>query len=336
MAAPPQHRWTREDYDRDAREYLAGLPLEHFMESTPQATQREVTTASFALLRARRADFRYFNELLVQLVGGDAVVRVVPDNMAVLGPLDDGPRGSYAVALESYPVFWTLEYVSESNRRKDYVDSFEKYESQLRVPYYLVFDPEHQDLRLYHLAGPRYAPVQAGAEGRYPIPELEVEVGLLDGWARYWHRGELLPLPAELQGQVGRMAEQLRQAEERLRRGEVEIARQQEDLRQAEEEKRQRDAEIRRQQEEIRRQQVALRSGEEETRQRDDEIARHLEELHRREAEITRQREREQATAALLRPVVESRARQAGRQDVLEALPGADGERLMRWLAELG
>jgi hypothetical protein len=40
--------------------------------------------------------------------------------------------------------------------------------------------------------------VRPNEQERYPIPELELEVGLLDGWARYWYRGELLPLPAEL------------------------------------------------------------------------------------------------------------------------------------------
>src|SRR5580700_4322887 len=89
MSAPPQHRWTREDYDRDAREYLAGLPPEHFMESTPQSTQREITVASLALLRERCPLVRYFGELLIQTFFQGRISRVVPDNMVVLGALDD-------------------------------------------------------------------------------------------------------------------------------------------------------------------------------------------------------------------------------------------------------
>src|SRR5688572_7655358 len=53
-------------YERAAQEYLRNLPLEHFMEATAQATQREITLASLALVRARRPDFHVFNELLVQ------------------------------------------------------------------------------------------------------------------------------------------------------------------------------------------------------------------------------------------------------------------------------
>ena len=34
--------------------------------------------------------------------------------------------------------------------------------------------------------------------GRCAITELDIEVALHDGWVRFWHRGELLPLPADL------------------------------------------------------------------------------------------------------------------------------------------
>ena len=47
---------TAADYERMAQEYLRRLPLEHFMEGTPQATQREITVESFALLKNRRKD----------------------------------------------------------------------------------------------------------------------------------------------------------------------------------------------------------------------------------------------------------------------------------------
>ena len=39
-------------YYEAAQEYLRSLPLEHFMESTPQAHQREITLASLALVHA--------------------------------------------------------------------------------------------------------------------------------------------------------------------------------------------------------------------------------------------------------------------------------------------
>jgi hypothetical protein len=65
------------------------------------------------------------------------------------------------------------------------------------MPYCLLFYPEKQDLQLHHLEGARYQRVPANAHGRYAIGELDLEVGLLDGWVRFWHRGELLPLPAD-------------------------------------------------------------------------------------------------------------------------------------------
>src|SRR5579864_6939837 len=84
MSAPPAKPLTREDYERDAREYHASLPLEHFMEATPQATQREVTLASFNELKSRLAGIGYFNELQVQVRPEGKVERAVPDNMVVL------------------------------------------------------------------------------------------------------------------------------------------------------------------------------------------------------------------------------------------------------------
>ena len=135
-ATPP--RLLRSQYYHAAQEYLRKLPLEHFMESTPHATQREITLASLALVRARRADFHVFNELLVQypLPRRKRLGQVVPDNMVVI---HDGPieaDGSYDVPLESARPFWMLEYASKSNRRKDYKDNMRRYEHELKVPYY--------------------------------------------------------------------------------------------------------------------------------------------------------------------------------------------------------
>jgi len=68
-------------YAKAADDYLRSLPLEHFMESTPQATQRKITLESFDLVHARRPDVHVFNELLVQfpLRGRRRPAQVVPD-----------------------------------------------------------------------------------------------------------------------------------------------------------------------------------------------------------------------------------------------------------------
>ncbi len=198
---------TREDYERAAQEYLASLPLEHFMEAEPQSMQRSITTASFRLLEAQRPGLHLFNELLVQYpVNGD-LGQVVPDNMVVLGGSGHERRGSYNVVFEEAPIFWALEYVSPSSERKDYEESYRKYEQELLVPYYLVFHPEKQDLRLYRHTGTGYELVQTDADGRLSIRELEMQVAIQGGWVRYWFRDRLIPLPEELQEQADKQAQ---------------------------------------------------------------------------------------------------------------------------------
>jgi len=194
-----------------AQEYLRSLALEHFMEATPQATQRKISLESLDLVVARRSDFHLFNELLVQyrIRGKKKPGQVVPDNMVVLyeGPLN--PEGSYDVPLQPAPPFWVLEYVSKSNKRKDYDDNFRKYERQLKVPYYLLFQPDIRKLTLYRHNGLKYVRVKPNTHGRLAIPKIELEVAILDDWVRYWYHGELLPLPAELQRDLDETRRQL-------------------------------------------------------------------------------------------------------------------------------
>jgi Uma2 family endonuclease len=188
-------------YEAAAQDYLRNLPPEHFMEATSQSRQREITLESLALVRARRLDFHVFNELLVQYErpGERKPGQVVPDNMVVLSDEPIRALSSYNVPLEPARPFWVLEYVSNSNKRKDYDENFDKYEKELKVPYYLIFYPDNQELSLYHLKGKRYDSVRPNASGRYAVREVEIEVALEGGWVRFWYRGYLLSLPAELQ-----------------------------------------------------------------------------------------------------------------------------------------
>jgi hypothetical protein len=191
-------------YYQAAQDYLRSLPLEHFMEATPQATQRKITLASLELVHALWAAFQVFNELLVQyaLPRRKKPGQVVPDNMVVVHPEPIQAEGSYDVPLQPARPFWVLEYVSKSSKRKDYDENMEKYERHLKVPYYLVFYPEIQELTLHRHTGRKYVTVKPNAQGRYAIPDLEMEVGLMDGWVRFWFRGELLPLPGDLLQQL--------------------------------------------------------------------------------------------------------------------------------------
>ncbi len=115
--------------------------------------------------------------------------------------IHDGPikaEGSYDLPLQPVGPFMMLEYVSKGSKRKDYEENHEKYEKQLKVPYYLLFYPDAQELTLFHHTGEKFVSVKPNDKGRLAIPELELEAAILDGWVRYWFRGELLPLPADL------------------------------------------------------------------------------------------------------------------------------------------
>lgn len=109
----------------------------------------------------------------------------------------------------------------------------QKCERELKVPYYLLFYPDAGDLTLYHLRGRTYRGVPPNERERHAIPELDIEVALLDDWVRFWYKGELLPLPADLRRDLDearqqrrrmkrRAEEQTRRAEEQARRAEAE------------------------------------------------------------------------------------------------------------------
>jgi Uma2 family endonuclease len=217
-------------YAKAANDYLRSLPLEHFMESTPQAKQREITLESLALVNARRPDVQVFNELLVQypVRGQRKPAQVVPDNMVVVWKDRIDAQGSYDVPLQPIRPFWVFEYVLPSNNRKDYDDSFQKYE-RLKVPYYLIFYPDNQELTLFHRRGEKYVSKKPNRRGRFSIPELEMEMAILDGWVRYWYQDELLPLPADLQRDLDetrrQLAEATRRADDETRRADGETRR---------------------------------------------------------------------------------------------------------------
>jgi Uma2 family endonuclease len=198
-------------YAEYAREYLRNLPLEHFMEATAQGRQREITLESLALVKARRSDVHVFNELLIQYPRPrqKRPGQVVPDNMVVIYPGVIEAEGSYDIPVQPVGPFWTLEYVSKSSKRKDYDGSLRKYERDLKVPYCLMFYPDAQELTLYQRGPRKYRAVPPNGQDHYPIAELEMEVGLLDSWVRFWFRGELLPLPGDLQHALDETRQQL-------------------------------------------------------------------------------------------------------------------------------
>jgi len=336
MSAPVSRAWTREDYERDAREYYLSLTLEDFMEATPQSTQREITLASLNGLKASLGDIGYFNELLVQSRHLDELEKIVPDNMIVLGDPGLHKRKSYMVEFEQCPVYVVLEYVSD-DPDKDYEKNFQRYQSIFKIPYYLIFDPDQQSLLLYRLRDGRYMPVEPDAKGRIPIQRLELEIGLLDGWVRFWFRGELIPVTAELRDQMNKMREQMNRMHQEMSKlqsantllaGKTTLLEKQ--LKERDDELKERDDELKERNNELKERDDELKERNNELKERDDELKARSDQLKERDDQL-------KAFVSVLRPIVESKARLAGREDILALLPGStDPQQLQTWLLELG
>lgn len=187
-------------YEESAREYYRSLPPEDTIDPTNQATMRQSTIMSFAMIEATRPDLQCFNELLVRYPrpGSDTPGRVVPNNLVVVHPgpleLDD----AFDVAEQPARPFLAIDYITEYRNPAAYEHNFDRYQSELRVPYYLRVYPDEKRFDLFRLTDGSYAAVSANEHGRYPVPEIELEIGFHDEWLRYWFRGELVPTPAEL------------------------------------------------------------------------------------------------------------------------------------------
>jgi hypothetical protein len=198
-------------YHEWAQKYLRSLRQEDFMEGVAQATQRKISIESVDVIAVERPDIQMFNELLLQAPArrGRRPIQVVSDNMIILHDEPIVAEGSFDIPLQPVGPFWVMEYVSKTNKRKDFDVSFPKYEIDLKVPYLSMFTPDDQELCLYKHNGEKYVSVQPNEHGRYEIPELEIEIGLLDGWMRFWFRGELVPLTPELHRSLVETRQQL-------------------------------------------------------------------------------------------------------------------------------
>jgi hypothetical protein len=123
-------------YARIASDYCRSLPLEHFMESTDQSTQRKITIESLDLVSAKWPEFQVFSELLILYPLTDADLkkptRVCPDNMVIVHDEPIIAKGSFNVPLQPAGPTLILEYVSTENKRKDYVDNRRRYANDLQ------------------------------------------------------------------------------------------------------------------------------------------------------------------------------------------------------------
>jgi Putative restriction endonuclease len=99
------------------------------------------------------------------------------------------------------------------------------YEQILKVPIYVIFEPEGGLLEFYQLQNNRYELVIPDADGRHWIAEINLFLGTWRGskegrsgyWLRWWDEaGTILPWAVEQIEQERQRAEQERQQKERL------------------------------------------------------------------------------------------------------------------------
>ena len=203
MNEPSAYQMTQMYFNDAAEEYLEFLKKEHpehFMLSVAQATQRHLTDTSLDFVAAERPDMHVYSELLIQWRDEkNKMRRVVPDNMVVLAEKKPKVNTNFAIPIQATGPFMVFENWSKDNPRKDYQKSYDKYEAELKVPYFLRYYADDQKMSLleFDKRKDKYVSVQPDDEGRCAIPELDLTVGLLDGWVRFWWKGQLMPTVVE-------------------------------------------------------------------------------------------------------------------------------------------
>ncbi|MEG4252378.1 MULTISPECIES: Uma2 family endonuclease [unclassified Microcoleus] len=159
----------------------------------------------------------------------------------------DGFRRSYVLWREHMAPFIALEFASgngEEERDRTPLSvaadgtttkpgKFWVYERIIRIPYYGIYEMRTGNLEVYHLIDFVYRRMEQNERGHYPIPVLDVELGLWQGsyqnqellWLRWWDsQGNLLLTGSEqveieraLVGQERERAEQERERAEQER-----------------------------------------------------------------------------------------------------------------------
>ena len=152
----------------------------------------------------------------------------------------DGFRRSYVLWREHMAPFIALEFASGNGEEER--DStplsvaadgtttkpgkFWVYERIIRIPYYGIYEMRTGNLEVYHLIDFVYRRMEPNERGHYPIPVLDVELGLWQGsyqnqellWLRWWDSQGNLLLTGSEQVEIERaLVEQERQRAEQER-----------------------------------------------------------------------------------------------------------------------
>lgn len=139
-------------------------------------------------------------------------------------PLLDGQvRRSYVLWQEIIPPKIVIEFVSgngtEERDRTPWEGKFWVYETVIRPAYYAIYEVNKAQVEVYQFVSTGYQQMQANEQGRFPIKELGVELGIWQGsyqgmdlpWLRWWSAsGDLLLAGEERAEQAQAIAEQER------------------------------------------------------------------------------------------------------------------------------
>jgi len=139
---------------------------------------------------------------------------------------------SYTPQLQGDIPVIVMEFVSDTQETEYSIKSTYPpgkwffYERILKVPNYIIFEPESGSIETYRLQNTQeYILQEPDANQRYWIPEINLFLGVLQGsrenrtgkWLRWWdEQGNLLPWGTELAEQERQRTEQERQRAERL------------------------------------------------------------------------------------------------------------------------
>jgi Uma2 family endonuclease len=148
-------------------------------------------------------------------------------------------RRSYTPHAEGGAVAVVMEFLSETETGEYSVrpvfpyGKLFFYQSILRVPTYVLFDPASVTLQVFQLQGDSYQSATADAQGRFWIPEMQLSVGIWHGtrlgvtthWLRWWNAdGDLLLWSSEKAEQEHQRAEQEHQRAEQERQRAEQLA----------------------------------------------------------------------------------------------------------------
>ena len=125
---------------------------------------------------------------------------------------EDAIRRSYTPYLEGALVGIVMEFLSADDNGELSMRGIPPYgklyfyEQILKVPTYVTYTPYEPGLQVRQLTGNHYSLAKPNAQGRFWIPEVQLELGLWHGerlgqtthWLRWWDQaGNLLPWSSE-------------------------------------------------------------------------------------------------------------------------------------------